>query len=194
MRPLRLSRSDDVETLHRTVEAALAKLMYLLSKPFLSAPDIRTLLTRPIRGEVTTSPAHIHPLIAFIDSKDAYGLHQPELAPTTCAESLAHSARLALPHRLLDLAASGPALALIDLLDEHPVVDLDGLAVLHRAAAAGQEGCVRVLLERGASVHARSAGRTPVEVCERGGQVEKLLKAAGAIRADEEMRGRTAER
>jgi lysophospholipase len=169
----------------RTVEAALAKLMYLLSKPSLSPSDVRTLMSRPIRGEVTASTTH-HPVVASVDGLDSasYGLHHPELAPTTCADLLARSARLALPQRLKDLASSGPATALEHLLDDHPGVDLDTQAVLHTAAAAGQAGCLRVLLERGASVHARHAGRTALEVCVPGGEAEKLLRTAGAYVAE----------
>jgi len=91
---------------------------------------------------------------------------------------------------MLDAAASGEADILRRLLDDHPrLIDAVGggfrkETALHRAAARSQHACMRLLLRRGADVHARDFpdNASPLHVAAASADVDavKILVEAGS--------------
>jgi 60kDa lysophospholipase len=152
-----------------TTEAALTKLSYLLAVDGLSVTDIRELMGKSQRGEMTemARPIFSHPDVvprpvsSDQESFTALGYAIGEGDLPTVRNILEHDS----PRRLLT------------------AVDYAGNTAVHLAAVGPNTDVLRELLTRGASVHVRNRGdNTPLFLAEkssRQGNVS-LLKEAGA--------------
>ena len=179
-----------------TPECALAKLSYLLGKPELSPAQVRELMGRPLRGELTPSRSPRDPVpaaAADVRSLLAHILRKPTRSAEPSDQELSDAAATVLPYLIREAARSDDA----ELLRWHLSAatsnsnSLESLGALHAAAARGSSSAVQVLLEAGCSVHARDevSGHSPLFIAARNGHthVAALLREAGAHLKDDEV-------
>ena len=166
-----LGRAGVIFGLDLTIEAALTKLSYLLAIPGLSTADITARMSRSLRGEMTerTQPIFSHPAAAL------------EPASLLTAADAAFTA-LGYAIRNGDLGTFSDILGAdeVAMLNK---VDYAGNNAVHLAALGPSPEILRILLTKGASVHARNwAENTPLFLAEQAGNAEcaRLLRDAGA--------------
>ncbi|KAI9446270.1 L-asparaginase [Lactarius indigo] len=168
-----------------TPECALTKLCYLLSKPELSAEQVRSLVGSPLRGELTRAPHTVRAPAAIDANLEAIG------------GVLSHVVRLAVPAR-----HQTPRIVIPDAPDEPPdaeVATTQGALLswlIHLAAAANDVGGLEYCLSTG-SAHGEehaivggivnwinpASGRSPLHVAAINGGVQSVrtLLEAGAL-------------
>jgi lysophospholipase len=157
-----------------TTEAALTKLFFLLAMRDINPADVVAQMAVSLRGEMTAVPA------------------APQFAPRELREP-ALSAPQAAFAALGYAVAEGDAATVALMVDAEPELlvarDYVGNSALHLAAVGREQAVVRVLLQRGASVHVRNAaGSTPLGNAERAGRranVELLARAGGVLNVEE---------
>lgn len=157
-----------------TTEAALTKLSYLLALPDVDAAEVTRWMSISLRGEMSVPAGMLfsHPG----NEKDS-------------------NSRQAHLSRLSYAIAEGDASHFRELLNYEPAYllnepDYTGSTPLHVAATGPSRDILRVLLEKGASVHIRNkAGRTPLFLAANAGISEhvRLLIGAGAHLHAEEI-------
>jgi lysophospholipase len=178
-----------------TAECALTKLSYLLSKFKNNPQEVRRLLAKNLRGELTSMHAmshsqnHTSPHVNFHHSAFITALAQA-LSVQSHSERM-RLERALMPH-LVCAAAGSTAPDALDRLKEASsapetvlnAVDFDGRTPLHIACCVGSYGVVEHLLLMGASVHVRDRLQwTPlVWACRnRHAAIAALLVRAGAL-------------
>ncbi|KAI9488399.1 asparaginase-domain-containing protein [Zychaea mexicana] len=184
-----------------TPECALAKLSYLLGKAPDDPPQVRRMMTKNIRGELTVRAEHqkfsatnnrVHVLIDLLasgkfkktdlDEQTVIPLEEQQLAE-----------RALLPFLLCSAAVSNDLEGIKLLYDMVNLncVDYEGRSPLHVASREGHVRIVEFLLLHGASIHIRDRlGHTPlfVAVAEKRMEVVTMLRTAGAHLAETERR------
>lgn len=162
-----LGRAGIVPGHDLTTEAALTKLSYLLAQPGLDTTEVIRQMSVSLRGELS-EPAPTH-----------FSHAQP---------SAANDSRQAHLSRLAYAIASGSLAEFQEILAYEPAqllnsADYSGSTPLHVAATGPSIEILRILLQKGASVHIRNnAGRTPLFLAARAGLEGhvRLLKDSGA--------------
>ena len=167
-----LGRAGVIFGLDLTIEAALTKLSYLLGIQGLTPAEISQQMSRSLRGEMTerSLPVFSHPA----ESIDA-------AASLLTAADAAFTA-LGYAIRNGDLPTVKDILA-GDEVTMLKKVDYAGNTAVHLAALGPNPDIMRLLLEKGASVHLRNwADNTPLFLAERAGnkQCAMLLRETGA--------------
>lgn len=186
-----------------TPECALTKLSYLLGKISNNPDQVRKMMTRNLRGELTVrapyqrfsasssrSSLFVNILMKFASKSK----HELDSNVSVEEEMLAQKA---LAPVLLCQAAASNDLEGLSLLVESAgeiinlnCVDYDGRVPLHVACREGNYKIVEYLLLHGASIHARDkSGHTPLfdAIVEKRVQVAKILRDAGAHLAESEI-------
>ena len=166
-----LGRAGVIFGLDLTIEAALTKLSYLLAIPGLSTAEISERMSHSISGEMTerSQPTFSHPA----GSLDSASLLTAADAAFTALGYAIRNGDLAAFTEILE----GDEVAMLNK------VDYAGNTAVHLAAVGPNPEIMRVLLTKGASVHARNwAENTPLFLAEKVGNAEctQLLKDAGA--------------
>ncbi|KZT71420.1 asparaginase-domain-containing protein [Daedalea quercina L-15889] len=158
-----------------TPECALTKLSYLLSKPELSLPAVRSSVGTPLRGELTRPASAI-----------ASAISEPKGIDSNL-ESI--SGVLSHVVRLSSTQTRGPKMTRRNIAIGGGLVNCvepaSGRSPLHSAALNGSLDAVNALLEAGALVHLRdSLGHTPLYYAARQGHeqvVEVLVRVGGLL-------------
>lgn len=180
-----------------TAECALTKLSYLLSKYPSNPTEVRRLVGKNLRGELTSAHSmyqHLHPHgsphVNFHTSAFISALAQ---ALNIQSQSERHRLENALmPHLVCAAAGSSLNADALDKLKEASsspntilnAVDFDGRTPLHIACCVGNYGVVEHLLLMGASLHVRDRCKwTPLVWACRNRHVDiaALLVRAGAL-------------
>jgi 60kDa lysophospholipase len=177
-----LVRAGVVPGVDLTVEAAYAKLAYLLGREPDSPDEVRRLMQCNLRGELSLNDENRFSVkdVSFVKAV-AQALSLPD------AKTQEHVAQSLGPIVLCTLAESGDLTDLKSLVEagldpDRP--DYDKRTPLHMAATAGQFAVVQYLIEREANVNALDRwGETPLQRALSGQHygVVKLLKNCGAI-------------
>lgn len=162
-----LGRAGIVPGHDLTTEAALTKLSYLLAQSDLDHTEVIRQMSISLRGELS-EPAPTH-----------FSHAQP---------SAANNSRQAHLSRLAYAIASGSLAEFQEILAYEPATllnsaDYSGSTPLHVAATGSSIEILRILLQKGASVHIRNnAGRTPLFLAARAGLEDhvRLLMDSGA--------------
>ncbi|KAL1582614.1 hypothetical protein WHR41_08529 [Cladosporium halotolerans] len=153
-----------------TTEAALTKLSYLLALPDISTPEVTRLMSVSLRGELTSRSGGTqfsHSSAAPGDAQAARQAHLSKLSYAIAEGDVAHFKEILTyePDWLLNEA------------------DYSGSVPLHVAAVGPNLELLRLLLQKGASVHMRNkAGRTPLFLAANAGLEDRvsLLRQSGA--------------
>jgi 60kDa lysophospholipase len=148
-----------------TTEAALTKLSYSLALPNVDGREVVRLMSIPIRGELSE-----HSKVAFTSQDDAI-FHRHELLG-----------------RLAGAIAAGDVMQVRETMSHEPnwllnESDTDGHTPLHLAATGPNVEVLRLLLQKGASVHLRNKlGNSPLFLAADAGSERhvQLLRQAGA--------------
>lgn len=166
-----LGRAGIVPGHDLTTEAALTKLSYLLGLPDITTAEVTRLMSVSLRGELTERSG----------TQQFSHLAQQEEAPPQASRQ-AHLSKLSYAIAEGDLALFRDILSYEpeSLLNE---ADYSGSVPLHVAATAPNLEVLRLLLQKGASVHVRNkAGRTPLFLAANAGLEDRvqLLRQSGA--------------
>lgn len=166
-----LGRAGIVPGHDLTTEAALTKLSYLLGLPDITTAEVTRLMSVSLRGELTERSG----------AQQFAHLAQQEEAPPQASRQ-AHLSKLSYAIAEGDLALFRDILSYEpeSLLNE---ADYSGSVPLHVAATGPNLEILRLLLQKGASVHVRNkAGRTPLFLAANAGLEDRvqLLRQSGA--------------
>ncbi|OSX65580.1 hypothetical protein POSPLADRAFT_1135326 [Postia placenta MAD-698-R-SB12] len=160
-----------------TPECALTKLSYLLSKPELSAAEVRSLIGTPLRGELTRPASALPPSLS-----EPKGIEQ---SLENIQGVLSQVVRLpGSEPRRRNIAIAG---GLVNSIEP-----ASGRSPLHSAALNGNVNAVNSLLEAGALVHLRDVlGHTPLYYAARQAHeaVVEVLVKAGALLGGSDIEG-----
>lgn len=164
-----LGRAGIVPGHDLTTEGALTKLSYLLGLPDISTAEVTRLMSVSLRGELTER------------SGGTQFAHSAPLQETQAARQ-AHLSKLSYAIAEGDLAQFREIMTYEPdwLLNE---ADYSGSVPLHVAAVGPNLEVLRLLLQKGASVHMRNkAGRTPLFLAANAGLEDRvmLLRQSGA--------------
>jgi lysophospholipase len=165
-----LGRAGIVPGHDLTTEGALTKLSYLLGLPNISTAEVTRLMSVSLRGELTSRSG----------AQQFSHLAQAEAEPAASRQS--HLSKLSYAIAEGDLALFREILTYEPewLLNE---ADYSGSVPLHVAATGPNLEVLRLLLQKGASVHMRNkAGRTPLFLAANAGLLDRveLLRMSGA--------------
>lgn len=186
-----------------TPECALTKLAYLLGKVPDNPDQVRKMMTRNLRGELTVRA----PYQRFSAASNRTSLFLNILMKFNSKNKEELSANVSVEEELLAQKALAPVLlaqsaALNDLEGLRLMVesageiinlncaDYDGRVPLHVACREGNFQIVEYLLLHGASIHVRDkSGHTPLfdAIVEKRAQAVKILREAGAHLAKSEI-------
>jgi lysophospholipase len=167
-----LGRAGIVPGHDLTTEAALTKLSYLLGLPNISTAEVTRLMSVSLRGELTSRTG----------AQQFSHLALAETEPEPAATRQTHLSKLSYAIASGDLALFREILTYEPewLLNE---ADYSGSVPLHVAATGPNLEVLRLLLQKGASVHMRNkAGRTPLFLAANAGLLDRveLLRMSGA--------------
>jgi lysophospholipase len=148
-----------------TGEAALAKLMYLLSNEDLTLSEVRRLMSIDLRGELTVKRRR--PRFSLKDTSFIHSVARALTEKPMSDKNIMDDIRAALlPIVLCSLASTGD-ISEIKRMHEMEGIDLnvcdyDGRYALHLAACEGKFDLVKYLVENGAEVNVKDRwGHTP---------------------------------
>lgn len=166
-----------------TTEAALTKLIYLLSRKDLSKDDVKRLMQRNIRGELTSralkKTLSAQERRSFVQSVANALLGDPQ------REDLGAIDNELLPVMLCSWAGLGELESLKAMKDVNfaSISDHNGRTPLHVAASEGHFHIVKFLVEKGVDVNAAdNFGVTPLReaIRKQNDDIAKYLKSHGA--------------
>jgi lysophospholipase len=173
-----------------TCEAAITKLMYLLSKN-LPVEEVKRLMTVNLRGELTV-----------VQDRTRFSLKEKVLVKQVARalmspgeEDIEAIKECLFPTIICSLAALGEYAEIVRLVEDegvniHKTNDYDLRTPLHLAACSGNEKIVDYLVMRGSEVNAKDRwGHTPLQEAMTNGHenVVKLLLQHGAVIPEEEQ-------
>jgi lysophospholipase len=164
-----LGRAGIVPGHDLTTEGALTKLSYLLGLPDITTAEVTRLMSVSLRGELT----------------ERSGMKQFSHSSSAQETQAARQAHLS---RLSYAIAEGDLAQFRDIITYEPEwmlneADYSGSVPLHVAAVGPNLEILRLLLQKGASVHMRNkAGRTPLFLAANAGLEDRvsLLRMSGA--------------